>query len=78
MFDATGLGTVNPLKADCPIVDISRMLQDQDAASADLEDNLDIAGNGFPTFSFHDDNQDGMYQDEEDIFLDGNANGIVD
>ncbi len=65
------------LGADCVVVDISNMLQDQDTAEADLEDGLLISGPGFPTFSFHDDNGNGQYDAGEDIFIDGKSDGII-
>ena len=68
----------NANDVDCVIVDISSMLQDTDAASADLEDGTDLSVNvnGFPSFWFHDDNGNLMYDDGEDIFL--SADNIVD
>ena len=62
--------------ADCVIVDISSMLQDNDLASVDITDNFDIAGNGLPAFWFHDADGSGGYDPGEDIFI--SANNVLD
>jgi len=70
---------VHQPNADCVVIDISLMLQLGDAVSVDFEGSADFAGNGLPVgFAYHDDDGSLHWDVGEDIFLDGNLNGILD